>query len=116
MGRLRCVFKLLWDTIEAGGEIFAYVVNMSANGDHYWVLAHVTPSYGESGKIIGYHSNRRVPNRRIVDDVITPLYAQLRQTEQQADNRKTGMQAGHDQLVSILQSKGVSYDELIHTL
>ena len=24
----RCVFKLLWDTIEAGGEIFAYVVNM----------------------------------------------------------------------------------------
>ncbi|MBO6858986.1 MAG: chemotaxis protein, partial [Roseibium sp.] len=72
--------------------------------------------YGESGKIIGYHSNRRVPNRRIVDDIITPLYAQLRQTEQQADNRKTGMQAGHDQLVSILQSKGVSYDELIHTL
>jgi len=112
----RCVFKLLWDTIEAGGEIFAYVINMSANGDHYWVLAHVTPSYDESGKIIGYHSNRRVPNRRIVDDVIVPLYAQLLQTEQSAGNRKTGMQAGHDQLVSILQSKGVSYDELVHTL
>lgn len=45
----RCVFKLLWDTIGAGGEIFAYVINMSANGDHYWVLAHVTPSYDESG-------------------------------------------------------------------
>jgi PAS domain S-box-containing protein len=112
----RCVFKLLWDTIEAGGEIFAYVINMAANGDHYWVLAHVTPSLDECGRIIGYHSNRRVPDRRIVDDIITPLYAELRQTEHQAANRKAGMQAGHDQLVSILQSKGVSYDELVHTL
>ena len=40
----RCVFKLLWDTIGAGKEIFAYVINRAKNGDHYWVLAHVTPS------------------------------------------------------------------------
>lgn len=33
----RSVFKLLWDTIGAGREIFAYVNNMSKNGDHYWV-------------------------------------------------------------------------------
>mgnify|MGYP000521893027 CR=1 FL=1 len=112
----RCVFKLLWDTIEAGGEIFAYVKNMSANGDHYWVLAHVTPSYDEKKTIVGYHSNRRVPDRRIVDEIISPLYRQLLETEVKAENRKAGMQAGHDQLVSILQSKGVSYDELIHTL
>jgi PAS domain S-box-containing protein len=25
----RCVFKLLWDTIESGNEIFAYVKNMA---------------------------------------------------------------------------------------
>jgi len=30
----RCVFKLLWDTIEAGREILAYVKNMAKNGDH----------------------------------------------------------------------------------
>ena len=47
------VFKLLWDTIEAGQEIFAYVINRAANGDHYWVLAHVTPSFGEDGKVNG---------------------------------------------------------------
>ena len=41
----RCVFKLLWDTIQAKQEIFAYVVNMAKNGDHYWVFAHVTPSF-----------------------------------------------------------------------
>ena len=62
----RCIFKVLWDTIQSGQEIFAYVVNRAANGDHYWVYAHVTPSIGEGGTIVGYHSNRRVPDRRIV--------------------------------------------------
>ena len=32
----RSIFKLLWDTISAGGEIFAYVMNRCKNGDHYW--------------------------------------------------------------------------------
>mgnify|MGYP003630471952 CR=1 FL=1 len=59
----RCVFSLLWETVAAGREIFAYVINRCANGDHYWVLANVTPTIGRDGKIIGYHSNRRVPRR-----------------------------------------------------
>src|SRR5262245_50009336 len=40
----RCIFKLLWERIQAGKELFAYVMNRSKNGDHYWVIAHVTPS------------------------------------------------------------------------
>lgn len=72
----RCIFKLLWDTIKAGQEIFAYVVNLAGDGAHYWVLAHVTPSFGPGGQIIGYHSNRRSPDRAGMD-VIRPLYGQL---------------------------------------
>jgi PAS domain S-box-containing protein len=30
----RCVFKLLWDTIQDGHEIFAFVVNLCKSGDH----------------------------------------------------------------------------------
>src|SRR5208282_4348758 len=52
------VFRLLWETIASGQEIFAYVNNMSKNGDHYWVFAHVTPTFGAAGEIVGYHSNR----------------------------------------------------------
>ena len=37
----RAVFKLLWDTVLDRREIFAYVKNMSRNGDYYWVFAHV---------------------------------------------------------------------------
>jgi PAS domain S-box-containing protein len=31
----RAVFKLLWDTLESGHEVFAYVNNMASNGDNY---------------------------------------------------------------------------------
>ena len=66
----RCVFKLLWETIASGTEIFAYVVNLTKHGDHYWVIAHVTPSFDASGAIVGYHSTRRVPNAETVKSVV----------------------------------------------
>ena len=112
----RAVFKLLWDTIQQGKEIFAYVVNRSKNGDHYWVLAHVTPSYDASGNIVGYHSNRRVPDRRILDDIIRPLYKDLLAEEAKHGNRKEGLDASTNMLLNILKEKGVGYDEFILTL
>src|SRR5476649_17918 len=48
----RCVFKLLWDELEARREIFAYVLNLAGDGAHYWVLAHVTPSVGSDGRVV----------------------------------------------------------------
>lgn len=112
----RSVFQLLWDTIQNGQEIFAYVKNRAKNGDYYWVYAHVTPSYDDRGGLVGYHSNRRVPNRQILDGAIIPLYRQLTKEEQKHANRKDACRAGVDHLNKLLQSKGVSYDEFIHTL
>lgn len=112
----RCVFKLLWDRLSAGQEIFAYVVNRSKNGDHYWVLAHVTPSRDSAGETVGYHSNRRVPDRDVIDTVICPLYKQLLDIEASHANAKDGMNAAYQTLLDILEEKGVSYDEFIFSL
>jgi PAS domain S-box-containing protein len=112
----RCVFKLLWDRVQDRKEIFAYVVNRSRNGDHYWVLAHVTPSFDGSGNVDGYHSNRRVPNRKVLDDIIIPLYTQLLAEENKHSNRKDGMNSAHAMLLNLLKEKGLDYDEFIFSL
>jgi aerotaxis receptor len=39
----RAVFKLFWDRLKSGEPIAAYVKNMSANGNYYWVSAFVFP-------------------------------------------------------------------------
>lgn len=111
----RCVFKLLWDTIARGDEIFAYVNNCAKNGDHYWVLAHVTPSFDTHGAITGYHSNRRKPSAAAVR-AISSVYDMLLNEEKKHSNRKDGMQAGYDLLMNILQEKGVAYDEFVLSL
>ncbi len=108
----RCVFKLLWDTIEARQEIFAYVINMAKNGDHYWVYAYVTPTLDHAGNIVGYHSSRRKPDRDKIEKVI-PLYQALLAEENRVANRKQGMNNAFDMLVGILKDSRVGYDEFV---
>lgn len=111
----RCVFKLLWETIQSGEEIFAYVANLCKNGDHYWVLAHVTPTFNLSGEIIGYHSSRRVPERKALDKVI-PLYRSLKRIEGASSDWRTGMQNATVELLSQLDAAGMEYDEYVYAL
>ncbi|MBT9554885.1 MAG: PAS domain-containing protein [Myxococcales bacterium] len=108
----RSVFRLLWDVIEKRDEIFAYVVNMARNGDHYWVLAHVTPSYAADGRVVGYHSNRRVPSRSAID-AIRPVYAALLAEEQKHERKADGIAAATEVLTSTLRSIGKSYEEFV---
>lgn len=112
----RCIFKLLWDRISSGHEIFAYVVNMASNGDHYWVYAHVTPTFDEKHNVVGYHSNRRVPDPKVLSEKIIPLYAELRKIEDSVPNRKDSMNAAFAALEKKLSDMGLSYDRFVQSL
>jgi PAS domain S-box-containing protein len=112
----RAVFKLLWDTIGARREVFAYVKNMAHNGDHYWVFAHVTPSFSRDGTVIGYHSNRRVPERAVLERHIIPLYAEVLRIERGHANGKDAVAAGFKALTDFVASQKVGYDELMFSL
>jgi PAS domain S-box-containing protein len=109
----RCVFRLLWQTIEDRREIFAFVKNMARNGDHYWVFAHVTPSFNQRGEMVGYHSNRRVPDRTMLEQTIMPLYADLLKAERAHGNGKQAVEAGTRALTDFIASQKVAYEELV---
>lgn len=111
----RAVFKLLWDTLAAGDEIFAYVNNMARTGDNYWVLAHVTPSYDRAGTIVGYHSMRRVPEAEKLAR-IKPIYAALLAAERRHPDRRDGLVASVALLEATLAQAGRRYAEWIWTL
>lgn len=112
----RCVFKLLWDAISSGKELFAYVNNMSKNGDNYWVFAHVTPSFDANGQIVGYHSNRRIPEPAALD-VIKPLYKTLMNEENRHQDRKAGLESAWAMLHKAVADAGFdSYDRFIFAI
>lgn len=108
----RIIFKVLWDTILRGDEIFAYVKNLAADGAFYWVLAHVTPSFGASGEIDGFHSNRRSPSRSAVH-AVESVYSDLLAAERQYSKPADQMAASGALLASVLEQRSQTYDEFI---
>lgn len=102
----KIIFKALWEYLQSGKEINAYVKNLTSDGSYYWVFANVTPSYFNE-KVIGYHSARRKPKKEALD-IIIPLYKQLLAAEKQG-----GVKESEKMLNKLLEEKGVEYDEFI---
>jgi PAS domain S-box-containing protein len=103
----QCAFKVLYELIENGNEFFGFVKNLKKDGGYYWVFANITPSYDEKGDMIGYYSVRRKP-RDGFKNIIEPLYKTLIDIETQ-----NGMNAGYDKIQELLNSKGLTFNELM---
>ncbi|HJP29820.1 MAG TPA: PAS domain-containing protein [Candidatus Latescibacteria bacterium] len=99
----RAVFQLLWDTIQAGGTIAAYVKNLAKDGRYYWVLAVVMPCDG------GYLSVRLKPTSPILG-VVRTLYSELLQLERQIETepkrRREAIEATTAKLLEELLARG----------
>ncbi len=93
------VFKLFWDTIEAGKPISAFVKNRSKSGRYYWVVANAYP-LGDR-----YLSVRFKPTSNLLP-VVENLYTQMLEKE-----AKGGMSASGALLTEALASLGfASYE------
>jgi PAS domain S-box-containing protein len=103
----RAVFKLLWDEVQAGREVFAFVKNLRQDGSFYWVFANVTPSYDLNNKVVGYFSVRRKPNRQALPHVAN-LYQKMLSAERQAGSHDA-IQASTNVLLEALNSARLSY-------
>jgi PAS domain S-box-containing protein len=111
----RAVFKLLWDTLKSRQELFAYVVNLASDGAHYWVLAHVTPSFDAGGRLVGYHSNRRRPEPAAVA-AASELYGRLRAEERRHSSSPAALDASWRMLRNMLDERGQTYEEYVWEL
>lgn len=110
----RGVFRLLWDTVAAGEEIFAYVQNLAIDGAPYWVLAHVTPSYSPAGTLVGYHSTRRAPARDAVD-AVRRTYSAMTEIESRHVGRGADLASLH-WLQTTLADQGMTYSQWLWSL
>lgn len=110
----RAVFKLLWDEIQTGREVFAFVKNLSKDGSFYWVFANVTPSYDMNQNVIGYFSVRRKPKRSALPQV-ADLYQKMLTAERQAGSREA-IEASTKILHDALKSAGLTYEAWVLNL
>ncbi len=69
-------YRDMWESIKSGKPWSQLVKNRRKNGDHYWVVANVTPVL-ENGRPVGYMSVRTRPQREQVR-AAEALYARMR--------------------------------------
>ncbi|MBZ8141530.1 chemotaxis protein [Rubrivivax gelatinosus] len=84
-------FQDMWLTIGNGRPWTGVVKNRCKNGDHYWVVANVTPVL-ENGKPASYMSVRLKPTREQIRDA-EALYAQLK-AERESGRHTIRLHAG----------------------
>lgn len=93
----RAVFQLLWSTLKQGRTFTGYVLNLAANGNHYWVFATVMPVEG------GYLSVRIKPHSERIA-VVQQLYAMVLAMENElVANGASERVAAEQGLVAMLQ-------------
>lgn len=102
-------FKVLWTQLERGVEAFSYIVNLAQDGGHYWVLAHVTPSFDNLGNKIAYHSSRRTVTRAAQQQV-QAVYQRVRAAERKAGSGRRALEAGTAAFEAYLNENNYDYD------
>ncbi len=92
-------YRDLWETLRSGRPWSALVKNRRKNGDHYWVVANVTPIV-KDGQVSGYMSVRTKPSRDQVRDA-EALYAAMR-AEADAGALRTRLHRGRLERAGLL--------------
>nr|WP_275050992.1 PAS domain-containing protein [Helicobacter jaachi] len=105
----KAVFKILWDYVKRGEEVFAFVKNRTKDNGHYWVFANVTPSFDMQKNIVGYYSVRRKPNPKAIKQI-----AQVYRSMLSAQSQST--QASYALLEQKLSEHNMSYNHFILSL
>lgn len=113
----RCIFKMMWNTLEVKQDFQAYLKNVRKDGAYYWTFADITPTLDVDQRITGFFAVQRAPKPESIR-VISEFYKQLRSEEEriesgQSANKQAAMDASQALLHSILHEKGLSYEEYI---
>ncbi len=96
----KIIFKFLWDNIETGKDVKAFVKNRSKDGGFYWVFAHVRRAGNPDGSFRNYVSTRRKMTDK-AREVIEPLYSKMIEAEKDG-----GMEASLKVLQDFLAANG----------
>ncbi len=74
----RAIFEDMWGSIQAGIPWRGVIKNKTKSGGYYWVDSLVSPSFDDSGKIIGYISVRKKASDKQIE-AATRLFKKIKE-------------------------------------
>lgn len=107
----KVIFKIMWDRLEEGQNIYAIVKNRAKNGKYYWITTDFEANLDKvTNKPISYVAYRQAAPKKVVAE-IESLYKKLLEIE-----KTSGMEGSQKYLNGYLEEKGLNYDEYMESL
>jgi PAS domain S-box-containing protein len=104
----KVIFKLMWDRLKQGKNIFAVVKNLAKDGRYYWVTTKFEIRKNPmDNSISGYMAYRQATRPKAIDQM-SKLYKELTAIE-----ASSGVEASEKYFIGYLESKRMTYDEFI---
>jgi PAS domain S-box-containing protein len=101
--------------IRDGRELLVYIPQLAKDGATYWVLAHVTPSRDENGRLVGDHSHDRSPHPSAVAEM-SAFYAQLLTEERRHADPAAGKAASARLCEELLAAMGMTFEQYVWSI
>lgn len=108
----RAIFRLMWETLEADREFFAYLKYLRKDGGYFWTFANLAPSLDDNNKVNGSFSIQRKAHPTRLR-FFANLYQEMLEAERLFDTDQAQMDASTEVLNKAMGGRG--YDEFIIT-
>ena len=100
----KIIFKIMWEKLHKGENLFAVVKNLSKDGSFYWVVTKFETTYDKNGTILAHYARRKaVPTK--VRETAEEIYKKIIAIE------KYDVELAEKTFYDVLESNGLTYDE-----
>ena len=106
----KVIFKIMWEELRNGNNMYAFVKNLAKDGRYYWVIVNFEIQYDEDGEIRSYYAHRKAaPAHAIVR--ISKLYKKLRAIE-----INQNVSVAYKYFKGLLEEEKMNYDDYIASI
>lgn len=106
----KVIFKYLWENINEGRDVSAFVKNLCKDGSFYWVIATIKMAKNPDGSFRNFISTRRCITEA-AKETIAKLYAKLLEIE-----KNDSVEASWSALENFLTKNGVNDSDSFNKL
>lgn len=103
----KVIFKLMWERLNQGKNIYAVVKNLAKDGRYYWVLTNFETKYDDDNNIIAHYARRKAAPGNVIYE-FEQLYKVLLSIEQ-----KQNEEISEKYFYGMLEERNQTYDQFI---
>lgn len=100
----KVIFKVMWEKLHKGENLFAVVKNLTKDGSFYWVVTKFETTYDKDENIISYYARRKAVPKKI-REITESIYEKILAIE------KYDIELAEKTFYEILKNENLSYDD-----